>query len=499
MIKILSSLSLLLCVATAHAQSVSPATGQPDQAAPLGQTQVSASEVVNTDSQASPPLPSSREITSLSLQQALSLAHQNAPTLDAAKARVEAAQARLEVARARPNPTVALALPFAVSGARGNTGGFDEGVLASQVIEGPGKRSARSRSAQGERNAALYDLAGSGTTLDYTVKSAYFDALRAQSERDVARSTSAGAQEFLRATSEQEQAGDVPRRDVLRAQTEADRANSALVQSEADLKIRLQTLASLVGLPDGALPRLSDTLNFAPARFDAQVLSQFALERRADVQSARATLEARTADIQSAKAARRPDFFAEARVAQILPQSGDARGSSIRLGVTLPLFDFGSIKSGVTAAKASQDEQRATLAEAQRTARLEVQTAVQNLEAARQAVESFQSGRLQRAQTLLDLARTGYAEGASSLLDVLDARNIYRAEQADYDRALAAYNTALADVQRSVGGTLPPTTPLTPETTAPLVSPSTLPGTNPINTPPVGGAAPVPSTGALTP
>ncbi|RYX86357.1 TolC family protein [bacterium] len=460
---ILLSFAFLLCVSTVRAQDTVPPTIAPD-GSPVSQLPVDEVKPT-TQPGASKPL---------SLAEALALAHQNAPTLDIAKARVEAAQARLQVARARPNPTLALAQPFTVTGQRGATGGFDEGVVASQIIEGPGKRSARSRSAQSERNASLFDLAGSGTSLDFAVKSAYFDAERAQSDREVALATLRDAQQFLQGTTEQEQAGDVPRRDVLRAQTEADRATSALVQSEADLKIRLQTLASLAGITDGALPQLSDSLNFAPVQLDAVALDELAMQRRGDVQSARATLEARSADIQGAKAARRPDFFAEARVAQIVPSAGDVKGSSLRVGISLPLFDFGSLKQGIAVARAGEAEQRATLADVQRTARLEVVTALQTLDAAGQVVKSFQGGRLQRAQTLLDLARTGYAEGASTLLDVLDARAIFRAEQADYNRALAAYNTALADVERSVGGVLPSSASLSPAAPAADTAPAPL-------------------------
>ena len=95
--------------------------------------------------------------------------------------------------------------------------------------------------------------------------------------------------------------------------------------------------------------------------------------------------------------------------------------------------------------------------EATRVALLEVSTARQTLEAATKVVQSFQNGRLQRATELLDMAQTGYAEGASPYLEVLDARSIYRSEQTDYTRALSDWNIARADLARAVGGSLPST------------------------------------------
>ena len=391
----------------------------------------------------------------LSLPEALALARRNAPTLEAARARVEAAGARLRGARALPNPTLALAQPFAVSGERGATGGFDEGVLASQTIEGPGKRGARSAIARGEQSAATFDLAASGTSLDFAVKSAYFDVLRAAAERDLARETLENTGAFLVAARERERAGDAPKRDVLRAQTEVERAQTALETAVSEAQTRRATLASLTGAPEVLARPLSDALAFSPLRFEVGALESYALEHRADVLGARARLAARQAGIQSAKNARRPDAFVEARVAQLLPQSGDARGTSLRVGVTLPLFDFGQIKAGVAEARANLGEESANGLETLRVARLEVETARQNLLTSQKAVQSFQNGRLERAKTLLDMARDGYAEGATSLLEVLDARAVFRAEQTDYFRALAAYNTAVADLERSVGGVLP--------------------------------------------
>jgi outer membrane protein TolC len=93
--------------------------------------------------------------------------------------------------------------------------------------------------------------------------------------------------------------------------------------------------------------------------------------------------------------------------------------------------------------------------ETQRTALLDVQTAFRTLDQARQTVESFQAGRLDNAKELLTMAQTGYDKRASTYLELLDAQQVYRSEQVEYARALAAYNAAKAALQRAVGGQLP--------------------------------------------
>ena len=53
------------------------------------------------------------------------------------------------------------------------------------------------------------------------------------------------------------------------------------------------------------------------------------------------------------------------------------------------------------------------------------------------------------------MAQTGYEKGASTYLEVLDAQNVSKNEQADYARALADHSIALAKLERAVGGKLP--------------------------------------------
>ena len=77
------------------------------------------------------------------------------------------------------------------------------------------------------------------------------------------------------------------------------------------------------------------------------------------------------------------------------------------------------------------------------------------MEQARKTVESFRSGRLNRSRQLLEMAQTGYSAGANTYLELLDAQQVYRNEQTEYARALAAYNSARAALEKAVGGTLP--------------------------------------------
>jgi outer membrane protein len=335
-----------------------------------------------------------------------------------------------------------------------NTAGFDEDVILGQVIE-LGKRGSRVRGAKADVAAAQFDRAGLGTDLEFALRSAYFDALRADVERDLANDALKSALLFQNAARIQLAAGDVPRANVVRSSIEVSRARAALEAAQNDRRIRYSAIRSLLALPDEAPIQLGDRLGFSPRTFDLVALQELATRQRADLQSARATLRSRQAGVQSARALGRPDAFVEARHTAIAPYPNTPNGTSLRVGVVIPLLDFGRNRAGVAEARAGIIEQQGTLDQTTRSARLDVATTFERFVAAQRAVQSFDAGRLAQSRELLDMAQIGYERGANSYLELIDAQTVYRAEQAGYARALAAWNTSLADLQRAVGGQLP--------------------------------------------
>lgn len=383
----------------------------------------------------------------LSLTQTVELAQSRSPLSREANARTAAAIARLRSARSLQNPLLSLAQPFG-----SGTGGLDEDIFVTQTFELPRKRGARISQAQSDLVAAEYENCGTTADIVLSAKAAYYEALRADDEYQVAESALTVARQFADAAKTQFQAGDVPRSNVLRSEVELTRAEQEVVTAQTDRNNRYATLRSLLGLPIGSNLQLTDKLQFHPVSYQLTDLESAALINRQDVRSAQALVKSSQAALQVAKAQSQPDFFVEGRHATLNPASG---GSSIRIGVVFPLLDLGRNRADVAAAQAALAEQQAKLDEAVRTARLDVETAYNNLLQAQKQVESFQTGRLSRAQELLNMAQTGYERGATSYIELLDAQSVYRNEEAEYARALAAYNTALANLERSVGGTLP--------------------------------------------
>ncbi|MGC4046151.1 MAG: TolC family protein [Armatimonas sp.] len=393
----------------------------------------------------------SRAQQPLSLEEAWKRAEASLPSAQAARQRVEAAVATARAAGKQPNATIALAKPYGSP----VTGGFGEDLILSQSLEsgkvvGPRKRAAEQqlRVTESERDAVLLDL-------KQAVTNAYIQCLLADGESDQAKSALDAGQKFADAAKTQFDAGDAPRSNVVRSQVEVARFTQTLVEAQTARDSAYATLRSLLGLGAGEPLTLSDPLTAEPvAPIDRDAVRALALAHRPEVLAARAQLLASAADADTARGQRAPGFTIEGRRASLNPAA--VGYASVRVGINLPLFDNGRIRAEVSAADATRRAAETNAKEAERTALLEVDLALNERERALKVEQTFEgAGRLAKAQELLEMAQLGYEKGGNGYLEVIDAQRVFASERVEYLRALAAVRLATARLERAIGGKLP--------------------------------------------
>jgi Outer membrane efflux protein len=140
-----------------------------------------------------------------------------------------------------------------------------------------------------------------------------------------------------------------------------------------------------------------------------------------------------------ARAQGRPDLAPQFRAGSVTRGFGD---SGIGIGISLPLFDYGSRRHRIRQAEESARAQEARIAATRRQVRQEVEQALARLQAA-DAVVRDQGGVLEGARRLLEASRTGFQAGATSVIAILEAQRTYRSVLTDYTNALAAAGALL--------------------------------------------------------
>jgi len=166
-------------------------------------------------------------------------------------------------------------------------------------------------------------------------------------------------------------------------------------------------------------------------------LRDMALNERPDVQAARYTLKAAESALRLAKAQRTRDV--------IFSYEYQRSGSDSAVGMTaqIPLFAYNNQRAGITQAEADAKAAEALVKQAELQAITDVEKAYQSHLTARRMLDLYNSQNLSQVEKLRQIATYSYREGASSLIELLDAQRYY-------NQTLTAYNQARSDYQMSL-------------------------------------------------
>jgi len=343
-------------------------------------------------------------------------------------------------------------------------------VGVSEIVDVWMKRSARIRAADKgvERRKLLTEDAL--REIVYAVRSGFAEAVREQSERQLAHTVADRYAQTIKISQARFKAGDISEADLRKIELEGLRYQNAVIDAEMQLDVARNRLAALLGLTSGELPASLAEAADAGARpaFDLARLTARALERRPDLRAAGAARVQADAEVASAERDALPDITLGAAYTHsaFLPSGDNPNTLGLVLSLPLPLFDRNQANIG----RAHLDQRRAD----NEGERLRIAVARDVAEAVRRGARaatllavferptgddvpgtptgtSDKGGMLARAETALRVAEKSYRAGAIALIDLLEAQRTYLDTQAQYLRALYDFRQAAVDVSHAVG------------------------------------------------
>jgi outer membrane protein TolC len=395
---------------------------------------------------APPPLAFSK----LSLSGAQAAAVANSPDVAMARAREDSAHA----AYVQISGTVGPALFANVTSApqagptAGTTIGSNMTTVGAQTTFGdllgyvPASAQARSsyHSAQAQTAAAVRAERIKTAAL-------YFGALKARAALDAAVVFVRNAMVERDAAIKRFGAGDAPHVDVVRADVALARAQAAQenargADANATDALRLETGTAPVIFDQPVNAELPPTPDFErdPAR-----AVEVALALRPEIRAARDDIRAAGSGVSVAKLSFLPAVSLSAGYARGTDSGQHVNGPSVTAQLTLPLSAAPSAR--VAQAQAALALANASLASAQRQATIEVAAAVRTLAASTAAASAAARAR-QQTQVELDAVELGYRSGASSSLELEQARSVFAVARAD--ELTAVYDEAIAQATLAV-------------------------------------------------
>lgn len=366
----------------------------------------------------------------LTLDRALALARQRAPTVLVERARVGEARGRLEGASVlvRYNPLVETGLGRRTSD-RGDT--VEGAVGVTQVFELGGRRGARIRAAEAGVDRATAGADDATRRLLRDVAVAFVRALYAEERLRLATSAESLAAEIVRITERRQHAGDAATLDVNLARTALGRARAERRSAAADHEASLGDLRMLLGLGHDEALSLSGDLA------DRRRYSLPALLARAPERSDLRALAAEEREANAQRSLGRAFVWPDVGLGVRYEREEHANVVLGTVTFTLPFFDHGQ---GI-AAEASARSRRASLEleAGRRVVDLQVRTAFAVYGRRVAAVEELQQDTLALLDETEAMAQRAYETGQMSLAEVLLLRReILETRRSYLDRLLEA-------------------------------------------------------------
>jgi TolC family type I secretion outer membrane protein len=257
------------------------------------------------------------------------------------------------------------------------------------------------------------------------------------------------------------EAGTVPRFNVLQAEVQLANARPPLIQAENNFRISLYQLVKLLGMdypkghPSEVPFNVVGTLGYSPRRIDTDESIRVAIARNPALKAQRQNILANASNVSAQIAGWFPTINAQVGYqTQNNPTSSDIGDTLVGMffGATgqWNIWDGGATYGRVSQAKAQLMQAKNIYDDGIRQVVLDVQTAISNLDQAKQTIDATTASVVQATEALR-LARERLDAGAGTQLDVLNAQTQLLAAQTnvlqarfDYIAAMAQYDFALS-------------------------------------------------------
>lgn len=307
------------------------------------------------------------------------------------------------------------------------------------------------------------EIARRGLTV--TVTRNYYALVVAQRKYATAQQARDQAEHYLTISRDLEQGGEVAHSDVIKAELQFEQQKQAF--EEAELAMENARLALAVMLSNNLDENFSvvDDLNSAPPLPAFEEVRSMAQQSNPELRAAVETMRAANLDVSAARASFLPsmsvdtDYGIEANAyalrshvsadpvpGRVLPNLGEFMTATL----SLPIFDWGTLRSKLHQAQDRRTLARVQLSQAERTAISDLYSFFNEALAARSESATLHHAAELAAESLR-LVGLRYQAGESTALELVDAQNALTAARNADDDGQARYRVALANLQTLTG------------------------------------------------
>ena len=362
-------------------------------------------------------------------------------SLAAARDGVDAARAGITSASAYPNPETELTTGNAtprVGGASGNA----HAIAISQRIDNPWQRAARIGAAEALAGGAEAGLRQTRVGLLSRLQVAFYELLRRQEEVSAARDDLALAESIYERVKVRVDVGEAPRYDLIRA--EAERLTARNAARSAELRVN-QSKVTIRGLVAERLPaefQVRGDWTEPRALPPLEQLRERVLGSNPELAVLRAEQTRFDRQLELEKARRMPDLAIRA----VQERDPDLENNRVGVLLTIPIWDR---RAGPIAEATAQGLRvRNQLEHSQFTLSQSLETAYGQYDISRNQINILEGAILREAEAAVKVSEAAYRFGERGILELLDARRVFRAARNDLIAARYDLEVARIEIDR---------------------------------------------------
>ena len=393
--------------------------------------------------QAKDPMPT------FDLNHIIDLALERNPMIASAQSVIAQNEGRRIEAGAYPNPTITV--QTADAALRDPSTGRRMGERAmslSQPLEWPGKRAARQDAAEAGFAGATVGLEESKLNLLAEVKTAFYDLLLAERTVDLLQQNLEIVQEVARIVKARVRSGEGPQFESVKADVEVLKAKQEMTKAKNAVRVKLVGLDTLTAGALGPRYKVQGDFRSIRDRLDPEQMATRDLSQHPTLQRQGKLVEQAEFTVSKERQSRMPDVTLFGGYAR------EVGREAVIAGMSVPTPLWYRQQGHIATALGTQRKEEAELIRARNDLTRAINQHAREAETAQDQILVYEEGLLKQAQEALRIAQLSFRQGATSLLDVLDAQRVQRQITVDYNLARFELSLALTRFERALGGPL---------------------------------------------
>lgn len=439
-------------IAALSVAALTSCTGTPTASERQARTDVDAVGSMYRPGDAKPALPKLSSDSPLS--DYLRFAMLNNPKVEAAYYAWAASVERITGARSLPDPRITFEADIT---------DMVETVMPGLMIDlpGPGKLRAAGDVAAGAASVSYFGFEAEVLRTAMALKSAYFRLHFLEDTLRVQRETLSLLADIETQAQQQIAAGRSGIQDVLRAQIDREQILTQIANLEDSRGVLLAEFRAALGLaPDDTTVPVPNAFEASPPPPPADQILALAAERNPRLRQMEAEVRLGESMIDLARTSGVPDFtigvMADVKASPVMARP---TGS-----ITLPIWRD-KIAAEIAAAQFEKQSSEARLSAEQIGLAADMASMLYMYRESARNIDLYGATVLGKARQSLDAARSGYAAGRSSFLDVIDAERQLLVFELSLVEARTQRELSLAGLSLLIAGTPPEGAPVLAPTT----------------------------------